>query len=149
MFVSHSQTFLNTVIPPVCSNIIIYACRSFRSFSRRSLSEVSVSSNCEADSLVLLSSASSANKSAIWTKTRIQNVMQKPLSGSYLKEWNSATNLQTCIVTVKGTHLALQSICVQSQLISFFLHPLEFQFLLLYLLLSTGCNFIGHMWYYK
>lgn len=43
-------------------------CRSLRSFSRRSLSDVSVSSSCDADSLVLLSSASSANKSAIWTK---------------------------------------------------------------------------------
>ena len=46
------------------------ACRSFMSFSRWSLSEVSVSSNCDADSLVLLSSASSASKSAIWTKAQ-------------------------------------------------------------------------------
>lgn len=44
------------------------ACRSLRSFSKRSLSDVSVSSSCDADSLVLLSSASSANKSAIWTE---------------------------------------------------------------------------------
>lgn len=40
-------------------------CRSFRSFSSRSLSEVSVSSSCEADSPVFRSSASSDESSVI------------------------------------------------------------------------------------
>lgn len=60
------------------------ACKSFRSFSSRSLSDVSVSSSWDADSLAPLSSASSANNSATWTIAHTEShakcacVMQTP-----------------------------------------------------------------------
>lgn len=44
-------------------------CRSFMSFSKRSLSEVSASSSWEADSAVFRSSASSVDSSVIWGHT--------------------------------------------------------------------------------
>lgn len=135
------------------------ACRSFMSFSRRSLSEVSVSSNWEADSLVLLSSASSASNSEICSHARsgiqpmrgsaaacLKRLLCKLLINFFFFNQNekggktppqiSNTVLPESYDKDKETHPALQSICVQSQFTPLFLHSLQLQFLLLYLLLE-------------
>lgn len=79
------QTWLcySTTSPLVSAGICVQVCvcvstcRSFISFSRRSLSEVSVSSSWEADSPVFRSSASSDDSSVIWCSTHTHTASVK------------------------------------------------------------------------
>lgn len=108
----------------------MFTCRSFISFSARSLSAVSASSSWEADSPVFRSSVSSDVSSVIWDGGsgtvgwgRCQGRLvwhQHPLSGP------------------ARTYPALQAVAVEPELVTLFLHLLEFALQLLDLFLQQS-----------
>lgn len=99
-------------------------CRSFISFSARSLSAVSASSSCEADSPVLRSSVSSDVSSVIWGQ-----------QGCGSGRGGTAPR---CAHPRAGTYPALQAVAVEPQLIALLLHFLKFALQLLDLFLQQS-----------